>query len=83
MKTRTPLILSAALLSLAGLVAIVLFRSVERAPAAQSAFHNRFQPVLTDAHIGSFKDLPPVPLQPPARGDPPPAAPKTAKDPAP
>ncbi|MDM0002554.1 hypothetical protein QTI24_28400 [Variovorax sp. J22P240] len=82
MKTRTPLILSAAVLSLAGLAAIALFRSDAGAPAPQRAFQSRFQPVLTEAQIGSFKELPPVPLELPAREYPlPPAKPKTGKEP--
>ena len=80
MSLRVPLLLSTAALALAG-VAVAVFLSEAVPPTRPTGFETRFQPTLdAEAHIGSFKNLPPVDLDGPAARGPSPSTRHTAQD---
>ncbi|MDM0022662.1 hypothetical protein [Variovorax saccharolyticus] len=80
MSLRVPLLLSTAALTLAGIAAAV-FHSEAVPPTRPTDFATRFQPTLdAEAHIGTFKSLPPVDLDGPASRGPSPAMRHTTKE---
>ncbi|MDM0030386.1 hypothetical protein [Variovorax saccharolyticus] len=81
MAHRNSLIVSTAVLALAG-VAAVLLPSDPVPPTRSPDFSARFQPTLdAEAHIGSFRNLPPVDLDAaPAARRPAPAPRHTAQE---